>query len=123
MRLIMWIGSPWLATAVVWTVFVACIDSPAETLPAARVVATWDPTSCGDPHRVVIELEDDDGNQLSGSTRCTLGSIAIDAPHFGTYRGRIFAWLLEDKPVIRSITPLHLTVDEPIVRWFVETPR
>jgi len=119
----MWIGSPWLATAAVWTVFVACIDAPADPVaPAARVVGTWDPVTCGEPHRVAIELEDEDGYRVSGSTRCALGSLAINAPHFGIYRGRIYAWAL-DEPTIRSITPLEITVDEPIVRWFVETPR
>ncbi len=123
MRFLIWIGSPWLATLVVWTVFVACIDTPEDPPPPiARLVAAWDPLSCGAPHRVAIELEDEAGYMISGSTPCALGSLTLDAPHFGIYRGRIYAWDLE-QPMIRSITALHMTVDEPIVRWFVETPR
>lgn len=102
----------------------ACIDQPfPETPPAARVITAWDPLACGDPHRVAIELEDHKGVSASSSTTCAHGSMTLDVAHFGTYRGRIFAWSLEDDPQIRSITPVELVVDEPITRWIVETPR
>jgi len=72
---------------------------------------------------VVLELEDDNGVKLSTSTRCALGELALDAPHFGFYLGRIYAWELDGDPIIRSITPLRLAVDEAVVRWVVDTPR
>jgi hypothetical protein len=110
-----------LVTFGLW-ILVACVDHPfPETPPAARVVTAWDPLECGEPHRVAVELEDHDGGLVSGSVPCARGSIALDVPHFGTYRGRVYAWEL-DEP-IRSILPVQLVVDEAIVRWLVMTPR
>ncbi|MEO8841765.1 MAG: hypothetical protein ABI591_13670 [Kofleriaceae bacterium] len=99
-----------------------CVDSPLpDGPPASKIVATWDPLQCGDPHRVAVELEDTEGAPLSGSTNCGLGSLTLDAPHFGVYRGRIYAWQLGIGE--RSPADVHLIVDEPIVRWNVTTPR
>ncbi|HLL25824.1 MAG TPA: hypothetical protein VK427_26985 [Kofleriaceae bacterium] len=99
----------------------ACIDAPTPDDPAiARVVVLWDPLACGDPHRVAVELEDHAGVRLSSSAPCSTGSIAIDTPHYGLYYGRIYAW--EAGEAIRSITPVRLHVDEPVVRWLVATP-
>jgi hypothetical protein len=109
-----------------WIGFVACIDAPfPDPPPAARIVTTWDPLDCGKvPYRVVVELEDDAGVELSASTPCARGTLALDAPHFGIYRGRIYAWQLAgDSAVIRSVMAVRLAVDEPIVRWWVATPR
>jgi hypothetical protein len=100
----------------------ACIDAPLPPGPAvARLVTAWDPLACGDPHRVVVELEDEDGAALSASVPCNLGGLTLDVPHFGSYRGRIYAWALAAP--IRSITPIELSIDEPIVHWQVPTPR
>ena len=112
-------------TIAFWTCFGACVDAPLpDTPPAAKLVTTWDPLACGSPHRVVVELEDDDGIELSTSAVCALGSVVLDAPHFGIYRGRIYAWEQRDEgPEIRSVMPIRLTVDEPIVHWFVATPQ
>ena len=129
MRLLVWIGSSWLATLAFWVIFVACVEGcidsppPDDSPPIARVIASWDPRSCGDPHRVVLELEDEAGVPLAASAPCALGSLSLDAPHWGRYLGRIYAWVLEGMPIIRSITPINLAVDEDVVRWFVETPR
>ena len=63
-------------------------------------------------------------NYKSGSgssTSCNVGSLTLDAPHFGVYRGRIFAWELGIGE--RSAEDVDLVVDEPIVRWNVATPR
>ena len=101
--------------------FVACLDAPSfETPPSARIVVSWDPRACGAPHRIAVELEDEAGLPLSSSVPCALGSLALEAPHFGVYLGRVYAWTA-DQP-IRSITPVRLDVDEPIVRWLVATP-
>jgi hypothetical protein len=118
-------GLCFVITVVFWSCFGACIDAPApDTPPIAKIVTTWDPLVCGPPHRVVVELEDEAGIELSTSAVCALGSVVLDAPHFGLYRGRIYAWeQLEDAPEIRSVMPIRLTVDEPIVRWFVATPQ
>jgi hypothetical protein len=100
----------------------ACIDAPLPPGPAvARLVTAWDPLACGDPHRVVVELEDEDGAALSASVPCNLGGLTLDVPHFGSYRGRIYAWALAAP--IRSITPIELSIDQPIVHWQVPTPR
>jgi hypothetical protein len=108
-------------TIALW-VCVACVDEPfPEAPPAARVVTAWDPLECGGSHRVAVELEDGDGALVSGSVPCARGSVALDVPHFGVYRGRVYAWEL-DEP-IRSVVPVQLVVDETIVRWLVMTPR
>ena len=113
--------TPWLATLLFWLSFSACIDTPMpDDPPIARVIVVWDPLACGAPHRVVVELEDHAGAKLSSSTACATGSITIDTPHFGTYYGRIYAW--EAGESIRSVTPVRLVVDEPVVRWIVATP-
>lgn len=114
---------PCAATLLFWLAFTACIDSPmpdADAPPIARVIVAWDPLACGDPHRVAVELEDHAGTKLSSSTACASGSITIDTAHFGLYYGRIYAW--EAGEEIRSITPVRLVVDEPLVRWWIPTP-
>jgi hypothetical protein len=113
--------SPLFAAAVLWSVLAACIDTPPAPGPVvARLVAVCDPLACGTPHRVVLELEDDDGEQRSASMPCNLGGLTVDVPHLGRYQGRIYAWAL-DAPV-RSVTPVEVMVDQPIVHWFVEAP-
>jgi hypothetical protein len=113
---------PLLAALLLGLTVGACLDAPPEPGPAvARLVAAWDPLACGDPHRIVVELEGDDGATLSASTPCNIGGVTLDVPHFGSYRGRIYAWALAAP--IRSITPIDLMIDEPIVHWQVSTPR
>jgi hypothetical protein len=117
-----WIGSTTLATVAFWSVFGACVDAPLpQDQPQARVIAAWDPLQCGDPHRVVIELEDDDGVPLSASAPCALGELTLDAPRMGRYRGQIYAWTLDD--TVRSSTAVELSIDAPVMRWVVPTPR
>jgi hypothetical protein len=117
-----WIAATAATTLAFWTCFGACVDTPQPpSLPQAKIVAAWDPLQCGEPHRVAVELEDDAGVPLSMSAPCSLGGLTLDAPHFGVYRGRIYAWQLGQPE--RSIADVHLIVDEPIVRWDVETPR
>jgi hypothetical protein len=124
MRLLICVVAPWLGTFLFWSLFVACIDAPMpDSEPIARILTIWDPLACGEPHRVVLELEDEAGTKLSASTPCENGSLAIDAPHFGVYWGRIYAWQLDADPQARSVMQFRLAVDEPIVRWLVATPR
>ena len=124
--LVTWIGSTVGATAIFWMCFgtcvAGCIDEPLPAAgdPQARIVAAWDPLSCGDPHRVVIELEDDDGAKLSRSVPCELGGVTIDIRHWGVYRGRIYAWSLG--PEIWSVKEVQFEVDSPVIYWTVETP-
>jgi hypothetical protein len=100
-----------------------CVDAPLpDDPPATRLVAIWDPLACGEPHRVVVELVDDDSHPESSSAPCALASLSIDLPHRGLYRGKIYAWVLHDQPEIRSIRTVELFVDEPVVRWTVPTP-
>lgn len=121
-----WIGSTVVVTAAFWLLFgtcvSGCVDQPLPDLePQARIVASWDPLLCGDPHRVVVELEDDDGAPLSGSVPCGIGGLTLDVRHWGVYRGRVYAWSLG--PVIRSVLTVRLDVDAPIVSWTLDTPR
>jgi len=114
--------SPWLVTAACWLALTACLDEPLPPGPAAaRLIVAWDPLACGEPHRVVVELEDDNGAPRSAGAPCSLGGVALDLAQYGVYRGRIYAWAIAAP--IRSVTPLELTIDEPIVQWHVETPR
>jgi hypothetical protein len=100
----------------------ACLDGPSFESPrSARIVVSWDPLACGSPHRVAVELEDEEGAPLSSSVPCALGAVVLQAPHYGVYLGRVYAWTAGEP--IRSITPVRLQVDEPIVRWLVATPK
>ena len=123
LRLLTFILSPCLATLLFWVSFIACIDidDPVpDDPPIARIVVAWDPLECGPPHRVAVELEDLDGNRISSSTACNRGSITLDTPHYGTYYGRVYAW--EAGESARSVTPVRLVVDAPVVRWWIATP-
>jgi hypothetical protein len=123
MRFVPCVVCPWLLAGLFWLSFLACVEAPfPEPPPASRVVTVWDPLACGGSHRVALELEDHDGFLVSGSTPCTVGSLALDVAHYGVYRGRIYAWSLEE-PQIRAVTTFQLVVDEPVVRWIVQTPR
>ena len=100
----------------------SCVDTPMPAgSPQAKIVASWDPLQCGDPHRVAIELADSDGVMISGSTNCAIGSLTLDAAHFGNYSGRVYAWQLGHGA--RSSVDVELVVDESIVQWEVATPR
>lgn len=117
-----WLVTTLVATALFWLTFGACVDAPLPPdPPQARLVASWDPLVCGDPHRVVVELEDADGVPLSRSAPCAVGGLSLDVPHFGIYQGRVYAWA--SGPTMRSVEPVHLTIDEPVVQWLVDTPR
>lgn len=108
-----------LPVLVLWS----CIpDGPDELeLSAARIVASWDPLAClDDTQRVVLELEDEDGAEIASSAPCRVGGMTLDAPRWGIYRGRIYSWRL-DEP-IRSITPVLLVIDAPVVHWQLTTP-
>ncbi|MGE0868152.1 MAG: hypothetical protein AB7P03_06315 [Kofleriaceae bacterium] len=123
MRYIGFVLAPALLTAAFWSTFSACItDIPDPHVPpAVDLVVSWDPALCGAPHRVVIELEADSGSQLSSSTLCAIGQLAMAIPELGVYRGRVFAWELGQP--IRSITPVTMTLDTRLVRWEIVTPR
>jgi len=125
-----WVGSTVFATALFWACFgtcvAGCVDQPLPDVePQARVVASWDPLPCGDPHRVVVELEDDDGAKVSHSVPCEVGGMSIDIRHWGVYRGRIYAWTLTagDAAEMRSVLYVRLDVDAPVIFWPVDTPR
>jgi hypothetical protein len=111
-----------LSCAVVAVCLGACLDEPLPPGPsAARLIVGWDPLACGDPHRVALELEDDSGVRQSASAPCNLGGVGLGVSHYGIYHGRIYAWAL-DAPA-HSSTPVDLTIDQPIVEWFVATPQ
>ena len=117
-KLASWVVLPSVAGVLFWLVFASCVIAPPEDPPppAARIVISWDPRACGEPHRVVVELEDEDGIGVTSSVPCVIGAITLDAPRWGVYRGRFYATWAGDEPV-RSVTPITLAVDAPIVRW------
>jgi hypothetical protein len=104
-----------------WTAFGACVAAPARGTPEARVIVDWDPTACGDPHRVVLELADPGAAPYSKSAPCAVGSLELSAVDYGSYRGQIYASALGQPP--RSVGKVELDVDERIVRRSVGTPR
>lgn len=111
-------------SCVVWLGLISgCLDAPfapEDVAPQARVIVSWDPLACGDPHRVAIELEDDDGVRASTSTWCTTGAVTLDVPRFGLYYGRIYAWAAGET---RGEQQMQLAVDQPVMRWIVPTPQ
>ena len=114
------------ATAAFWTVFGACVDAPVDAeahAPLARLVASWDPLACNDPHRVVLELEDDAGLKRTASSHCELGGLMLVTSHFGIYRGRIYR-VHDDGPIEISMeaVAVQIAIDAPIVRWEIAQP-
>jgi hypothetical protein len=89
-------------------------------MPQSKLVASWDPLLCGPPHRVAVELEDDDGAMLARSAACELGGLTMDVPHFGIYRGRVYAWTLGEPE--RTIAPVQIAIDQPTVRLALSQP-
>lgn len=122
------IVATWLATACFWSCFVGCLAPPApEPSPTARIIVAWDPLACTGAHRVAVELETELGHELSRSSRCVDGSITLDAPYWGTYIGRVYAWRGATDGAgepgttaeISAETTLTLAIDAPIVRWYL----
>jgi hypothetical protein len=88
----------------------ACVDEPLPPdSPSARVIASWDPLACGEPHRIAIELDGND-DELADSAPCALGSLVLDVPELGAYRVRI------------GERELELSVDQPVVELEVAPP-
>lgn len=107
-------------------VLAGCVDTELPDVePQARLVVVWDPLACGEPHRVVVELEDERGAPLSRSVPCELGGMTIDVPHWGVYRGEIYAWDLvpSAEAEIRSVIKVRLEIDAPSIHWYVDTPQ
>ena len=124
MRFFAWSISSWAASAAFWLAFGACVaPEPPHGAPQARVIVEWDPTACGEPHRVAAELlaEGDVGAPLSVSAPCELGGATFEAIAYGSYRGRVYAWQLGE--AIRSVAPLEIEADSKVVRIEVATPR
>ena len=119
-----WLASTSLATIAFWSLFGACVDASdvaSSRGPQARAVIAWDPRSCGEPHRVIVELEDPGGGEpLAGSAPCEIGAVTIDVPRLGLYEGRAYAWTASS--TARSESPLVLTLDAPVTHWQIVTP-
>jgi hypothetical protein len=116
--------APVLATLVFWTLFCACITNiPDERQPVSRLIASWDPLACGEPHRIVLELEDESGDAVRSSTPCWLGGLAVDLPTWGFYTGRIYSWVPDSETPIRSVHEMAFPVDEAVVRYELRTPQ
>ncbi|HEY1558592.1 MAG TPA: hypothetical protein VGF94_27405 [Kofleriaceae bacterium] len=119
---IVWSCSSWAGVLAFWALFGACVAAePPSGAPQAEVIFEWDPTACGDPHRVALELDDDAGEQVSTSVPCELGGAELSALAYGSYRGRIYAW--SQGEAAHSIAPLSLDVESRVVRTTVDTPK
>jgi hypothetical protein len=117
-----WLTSTALATAAFWSIFGACVDAPIQAdEPIARALVVWDPLQCGDPHRVIVELDAGEAEPIAASAPCAVGALTIDAPRMGQYHGRVYAWTAG--ATMRSVAALELTLDAPVSRWEVPTPR
>ncbi len=121
------IAAPLGATTAFWVVFglcvgaIGCVDGPYEPPePASRVFAHWDPLACGEPHRVVIDLEDEGGAPLASSAPCNRGGLTLGANHWGRYRGQIYAWHLDEDPT--NETSVSLTIDAEVIHWQIDAP-
>jgi hypothetical protein len=116
-RIVLTIG--WVAVAVAAA---GCLEGPGSEGASGgpRIAAKWDPRACGEPHRVALELEDEEGRRISSSAPCASGGLTLEAPHLGVYVGRIYAWTA-GRP-IRSVIPVQIDVDEATERWTVATP-
>ena len=119
------VATPLGALLAFWACFGAmvggCIDAPTDPPePQAQLFAHWDPLGCGEPHRVVIDLEDEGGAPLTGSAPCNRGGVTLDVAHYGTYRGRIYALELGMPP--RDAIAVQLTIDSRVVQWEVAAP-
>ena len=110
----------WLALAL--SALSACLTTLPldDDDPVARVIVMWDPLACVRPHRVVVELEHDDGANVSSSVPCTLGSLTIDLPRWGVYFGVVYGWELGE--LIRRTTKVTLAVDAPLIYWRLAAP-
>ena len=119
-----WLASTTLATIAFWSIFGACVDTSnvaSSGGPQARAIIAWDPRMCGDPHRVIVELEDPGGGEpVAASVPCAIGAVTIDVPRFGLYEGRAYAWTASS--TVRSQSPLVLTLDAPVTHWQIVTP-
>jgi hypothetical protein len=114
--------SSWAVTLAFWWFFGACVAAgPPQGAPTAHVIVEWDPTACGPPHRVALELAVASGSPLSVASPCELGSAELDGVPYGSYDGRLYAWALGED--VRSVAPVHVEVDERVVRWTADTPR
>jgi hypothetical protein len=119
---ISWVWWTGVATLVFWACFGACVAAQAPDMPPqARVIVAWEPERCGAPHRVVVELEDEGGAPVRSSTPCQVGGLTLAVPHFGMWYAQVSTWTAGEPE--RSVLALTLAIDEPVVRWFVETPR
>jgi len=111
----------WSATLIFWSSFSACFDTSDH---GARVpdelIAMWDPVSCGPPHQVVVEIQDDTGARIDASAPCDLGELRADVPELGEYQGRAYAW--DPGHPIRSIEPVSVAIDRPALKWVIPTP-
>jgi len=92
-----------------------------DAQPLARVEASWDAADCGEPHRVVLELEDKAGVPLSIAVACEVGVASLDVMHWGVYLGRIYAQTMDGD--VRDEEKLRVDVDAPVVQVAVDTPR
>jgi len=124
-RLVVTLVAPIGASLVFWWWFAAlggCAEATATPEPPPQVWldAHWDPLACGEPHRVVVALEDEAGAPLGDSAPCERGGVTLAASHFGRYRGRVFAWADGEPP--RSATEVVVDLDAAVVEWDIATP-
>jgi hypothetical protein len=107
------------AVVAVWCGLGSLFDPNERAGPEARLVASWDPITCRDPQRIIVELVGDP-QPVVGSVPCELGTLALVVPHHGTYRGRVISRAIGRRD--RDSPPADLEIDDQVVRWTVTPP-
>lgn len=113
----------WIAILLGVVGFAGCLEASPDgddRPPASRLVAMWDPLTCATPHRVVLELEDVTGAEVSSSAPCAIGSLSVDLPVWGVYSGRFYGWKLGEP--IRGVANVTIMIDAPVIRWQLAAP-
>jgi hypothetical protein len=73
-----------------------CVDLPdTSSNVAVQLIAVWDESGCGPPHRIAFALADDAGDSVARSAPCDAGTLVFDVPRLGTYSGQVYAWTLD----------------------------
>jgi len=113
MRLLSCATVAWLVVSIA---FAACVDLPdTSTDVQIQLIAVWDASGCGPPHRVAFALEDDAGDTVSRSAPCDAGTLVFDVPRLGTYSGQVYAWTLDAGS--GTTDDVSIDVEASITRW------
>jgi hypothetical protein len=109
----------WTAASIAVVECCACVELPMTTAPPPRIelVASWDVGQCRMPHRIAVDLTDDDGDHVSHAAPCAAGTMTLEVPRLGTYRGSVYAWELGSAGGVATADAVEVDVDASVTRW------